>query len=314
MRLDIQGVERTGSYFADISHILVVPESNWFQNQTDIRFCSDPQEFYWSRRGPSVHLKYDPPPGTSSEIEYFYTILRCPTGYDVIGSYFCAAGFHGGYFGMQVNSKTERRILFSIWSAFSTDNPADIPEEYRVVLLKKGPGVVTGEFGAEGSGGQSYLVYPWVAGNNYRFLVSARPAGNDTIYTGWFNDPAVSMNDWRLIASFRRPTDPVWLKALYAFAENFIPETGNKERQCVYGDQWFRDSRGIWTECTTAKFTADNTANQENRMDVCAGVHQETGQFFLRNCGFFSDAIRPGAEFHKSASGTPPYIDFPSLP
>lgn len=55
---------------------------------------------------------------------------------------------------MQANSATERRILFSIWSEWNTDNPGDIPEEYKVVLVKKGPGVIDGEFGDEGSGGK----------------------------------------------------------------------------------------------------------------------------------------------------------------
>lgn len=87
----------------------------------------------------------------------------------MIGAYFCAAGFRGGYFGFQVNSETERRILFSIWSEWNTDNPGDIPEEYKVVLIKKGDGVIDGEFGDEGSGGQSYLIYPWIAGRTYRY-------------------------------------------------------------------------------------------------------------------------------------------------
>ncbi|HEV9037663.1 MAG TPA: DUF3472 domain-containing protein, partial [Puia sp.] len=80
-----------------------------------------------------------------------------------------------GYFGMQVNSATERRILFSVWSPFTTDNPSAIPDSLKVRLVKKGQDVHTGSFGNEGSGGQSYLVYPWVAGRTYRFLLRAQP-------------------------------------------------------------------------------------------------------------------------------------------
>ena len=44
---------------------------------------------------------------------------------------------------------------------------------------------ILGEFGNEGSGGQSYLVYPWKSGQVYRFLVRATPQAesNSTIFT-----------------------------------------------------------------------------------------------------------------------------------
>ena len=52
-----------------------------------------------------------------------------PEGNDVLGSYFMANGFAQGYFGIQVNSPTERRILFSVWSPFHTDDPSEIPDQ-----------------------------------------------------------------------------------------------------------------------------------------------------------------------------------------
>ena len=73
-----------------------------------------------------------------------------PAGGDVIGSYFMADGFAHGYFGMQVNSEKERRILFSVWSPYNTQNPDEIPQDQRIELLKKGDGVHTGKFGNEG--------------------------------------------------------------------------------------------------------------------------------------------------------------------
>src|SRR5690606_21222867 len=81
--------------------------------------------FYWGRRGPSVHLQYQFP--RSTPLTYAYSEITVPKGQDAIGSYFMANGFGEGYFGMQVNSDTERRVLFSVWSPFQTDNPADIP-------------------------------------------------------------------------------------------------------------------------------------------------------------------------------------------
>ena len=45
---------------------------------------------------------------------------------------------------------------------------------------------VQGEFGNEGSGGQSYLIYPWIAGQTYKVLVRAQPneSANTTDFTG----------------------------------------------------------------------------------------------------------------------------------
>ena len=111
--------------------------------------------FYWGRRGPSVHLNYPLPEGTNAE--WFYNEVFVPSGYDIQGSYFMAGGFSQGYFGMQVNSPTERHILFSVWSPFSTDDPKKIPDSQKIELVAKGPSVHAGEFGNEGSGGQSYL-------------------------------------------------------------------------------------------------------------------------------------------------------------
>ncbi|MFM8725266.1 MAG: DUF3472 domain-containing protein, partial [Planctomycetaceae bacterium] len=135
--------------------------------------------FYWGRRGPSVHLGYTVP--RDLPLEYACTELTVPEGQDTIGSYFMANGFSEGYFGMQVNSASERRILFSVWSPFQTDDPKSIPAEQRIVTLASGPDVHIGEFGNEGSGGQSYLVHPWKAGTVCRFLTRVQPdAGSNT--------------------------------------------------------------------------------------------------------------------------------------
>lgn len=53
-----------------------------------------------------------------------------------------ANGFSEGYFGMQVISEHERKILFSVWSGYKTDDPHAIPAEYKVDLLRKGPDVL----------------------------------------------------------------------------------------------------------------------------------------------------------------------------
>ena len=149
VKLDLSGTVRKGDTFGSLRQLLVQSETP--DLKVDFVRNNDGNMFYWGRRGPSAHLNYTVPRDLS--LEYAYTELTVPEGQDTIGSYFMANGFSEGYFGMQVNSSTERRILFSVWSPFNTDNPKDIPAEQRIRMLAKGPDVHVGEFGNEGSGG-----------------------------------------------------------------------------------------------------------------------------------------------------------------
>lgn len=266
--------------------------------------------YYWGRRGPSVHLNYVLPEQT--DLSAFYSELTVPAGQDVVGSYFMANGFAEGYFGIQVNSPTERRVLFSVWSPYQTDRPEDIPANQRIELLRKGPQVHAGAFGNEGSGGQSYLVFPWKAGNTYRFLLQARPdtARQSTVFTAWFFAPETS--NWQLVAAFRRPQTFTWLKRLHAFLENFIPENGDKTRYALYGNQWAADTHGHWHELNAARFSADNTARKGYRLDYAGGLRQ--GQFFMQNGGFFNGTTAIGSTFVRPGGGRQPAVDTAKLP
>src|SRR5699024_6514672 len=155
-RIDIEGLSKSAGTFAQISHLLLgIPQE---QKVTYVKDNKD-NHFYWGRRGPSIHLKYEMP--SKSDMEWLYSELTVTTGMEPVGSYFMANGFGEGYFGIQVNAPDERRVLFSVWSPYQTDNPEEIPESQRIKLLKKGKDVNTGTFGNEGSGGQSYWKYHW---------------------------------------------------------------------------------------------------------------------------------------------------------
>ncbi|MEJ5960926.1 DUF3472 domain-containing protein [Pedobacter immunditicola] len=309
VKIDIQGLDKTGADFGEISHLIVKGD----EVTHGIHFVQDNEQsrFYWGRRGPSVHLNYIVPEEIKEDIEWFYSEINVPKGMDPIGSYFQANGFGQGYFGIQVNSPTERRVLFSLWSPFVTDDPGAIPDSLKIKLLKKGKDVYTGEFGNEGSGGQSYLVYPWKVGETYAFLTRAQPdpAQNTTTYTSYFKP---SGKEWMLIASFIRPTTQTRLKGLYAFVENFDPEMGNLERKANFGNQWLRDVKGNWTEVLTARFTGDDIAKREFRKDIGGGV--EGGLFYLRNGGFFSDDTPLKKMLNRpSTNRKAPAIDFSKL-
>jgi hypothetical protein len=301
--LEISGIDNTNSTI-DISEIRIGGAAT----EGKVYFAKD--DFYWGRRGPSVHLTYQIPEA-ASDVLYFYNEIEVPEGEDVLGSYFMANGFAEGYFGIQVNGAEERRVLFSVWSPFKTDNPKDIPENQKIKMLKKGEGVYTGEFGNEGSGGQSYRKYTWKAGTRYRFLLKAMPTGNNnTDYTAYFFAPEIG--EWELIASFRRPETDTYVKRPHSFLENFQTETGDQTRKGMYTNQWVYDTNGQWHEMTTAKFTADATARKESRMDYAGGA--EGTAFYMKNCGFFSGWTTIDSMIERQALGKAPDIDFSLLP
>ncbi|MDE6303693.1 MAG: DUF5077 domain-containing protein, partial [Paramuribaculum sp.] len=201
VRIDLQGISKKGHSYGEVEQLLVdnvSGPSNYVKDFSD----------YWGRRGPSVHMAYSLPEG---DTEWFYNEVTVPEDGETMHSYYMADGFGEGYFGMQYNSPDERRVLFSVWSPFDTQDPREIPDDQKIKLLRKGKDVHIGEFGNEGSGGQSYLRYPWKAGQTYKFLMQVRPDGKgNTTYTAYFY--ATDEKEWKLIASFLRPQTDTWYR------------------------------------------------------------------------------------------------------
>lgn len=309
--IKLKGIIRTGPVYAHVTDLVL--KGTALQSGAIYVKNNKGSYFYWGRRGPSVHLNYTVPAVAKNNIEWFYNEVTVPVGQDTRGSYFMSNGFAEGYFGMQVNSPTERHVLFSIWSPYSTNDPGSIPDSLKIKLLKKGPNVHGGEFGGEGSGGQSYMNFLWNAGTTYCFLTHAQPdvAKNTTVFTCYFK--AVGDANWQLIASFRRPQTNDHLTHLYSFLENFDPDFGNVERKGNYGNGWMVDTAGNWYELTDAYFDGDATANIKYRKDYAGGT--ENDLFYLRNCGFFNDFTPLNSTFHRKAnSNGHPIINFNSLP
>jgi len=299
--IDLKATSKTGNTFAEIkSFVFQQPEDS-----TLVKYLKD--DFYFGRRGPSTHLIFETP---TNDIEWMYSEIEIDKGEDVKGSYFMANGFGEGYYGIQVNSEAERRILFSIWSPFKTDDPNSIPDDQKIKLLKKGEGVTSGEFGNEGSGGQSYKVFNWKAATRYGFLTSVKPNGdNTTDYTSYFYDP--DTKKWHLIASFMRPITDTYVTRPYSFLENFIPNTGAIARRGGFYNQWMRDNKGQWYEITEAKFSADATARKDARLDY-SGSSANHG-FYLKNCGFTDDLTVIGTKLSRTKLGVTPNINFKDL-
>jgi hypothetical protein len=227
-----------------------------------------------------------------------------------------ANGFAEGYFGIQVNSATERRVLFSVWSGYHTDDPSQVPAEWTVLLNKSGPGVTINTFGGEGSGGQSYLVFPWKADTTYKFLTKAEPlATNGTMYTSWFYDPKDTTNGgWRLIASWTRPKIQTYLRSFSSFVECFDTNYGNVTRMAYYGNQWIYDASNTWKESSSMQTTKDNTAMSNQRRDIDGGVVNGNGnQYYLKNGGFFHTTTAQWKTYYRTANKIPPNINFGAL-
>lgn len=300
--IEIQGVKKSSSSVGNVKAVLIGGPAT----KGEVTCVKD--DFYFGRRGPSVHLSYETP--LNKEIVWFYNEITVEENEDVTGSFFMANGFSEGYFGMQVNSESERRVLFSVWSPYETQDPNEIPDDYKIILLDKGQGVTTGEFGNEGSGGQSYKVFNWKAGTTYRFLLKGEPSeNNSTDFTAYFYAP--EENKWQLIACFRRPYTDTYLTRLHSFLENFKTETGFISRTGKYSNQWAYDKQGNWHELTKASFTADATARKGVRLDYSGGA--EGNVFFMKNCGFFDETTAMDSNHRRAANNIAPNIDFSEL-
>jgi len=251
------------------------------------------------RNAASVHLVY--PVTGATNVDAFYCEV---TGVEnPLWTYFEACGWHRGYLGMQVNSPTERRIIFSVWDSGKEGVDRNkVGAQDRVTLVAKGDGVFAGDFGNEGTGGHSHLVTNWKTGEKQRFMVTAKPTdATHTIYAGYWFEP--EQKKWRLISSWQAPKDGGYLHGLYSFNENFGGSNGQLRRKALFGNQWFHTADGQWHEQTTATFSHDPTGKTD-RLDRFMGV--EDGQFFLSNGGFIPGFTKYGALFTRPATGHPP--------
>jgi hypothetical protein len=251
------------------------------------------------RNTASVHLAY--PTRGVTNIDAFYCEVT-PT-VTPLWTYFEACGWHRGYFGMQVNSPTERRIIFSVWdSGNEAVSREKVGAADRVTLLGKGAGVFTGDFGNEGTGGHSHLVYDWKTGEKQRFLVTEKIAdATHSIYSGYWFHP--EQKKWMLISSWKAPKDGKYLSGLYSFVEDFNGENGQLNRKAFYGNQWYHTADGRWHEQTVATFSHDPTG-EVDRLDRCMGV--DNGRFFLSTGGFLPGSTKFGEKFSRSTTGEPP--------
>jgi hypothetical protein len=225
----------------------------------------------------SVHVGYTADAGTA-----FYVEATVRESAD--GTYFCAAGFNSGYFGIQQLGNGKKMAIFSVWDPAGGDDPKKIPEEKRVKNLHKGEGVRVGRFGGEGTGGQSFYDFDWKAGDTYRFLVTAEEVSGEkdrVAFAGYLYLPA--KKEWLHMVTFSTVTDKKKLGGYYSFVEDFKRDkvSATKVRTAEYGNAWVRSDKGEWKVATEARFTADS--NPVTNID--AGLTKAADRWFLSTGG-----------------------------
>ncbi len=251
----------------------------------------------------SVHLGYPAPEGVA-----FYNEMAVEKSAD--GTYFMAAGWGKGYFGIQELANGKKLVLFSVWDPTSGDDPKKVEETKRVKMLHKDEAVRVQRFGGEGTGGQSFFDYEWKTGETYRFLVTAKPDGDTrTAYSGYFFVP--EKKEWKHLVTFSTITKGDLLKGCYSFVEDFRRNkvSTTKERCATFGNGWIKPAKGEWVPLDKARFTAD--ANPVLNIDAGATA----GRYFLATGGDIENKttkLKEQIARDKVKSEAKPPADLPS--
>lgn len=201
------------------------------------------------------------------------------------GTYFCAIGFGGGYFGIQEQGRGKKVVIFSVWDPGDQNNPDEVPADRRVKLVSQGKDVRIGRFGNEGTGGQSFLDLDWEVGKAYRFLVTAGPDpegdASRTAFAAYVGMPA---GGWEHVATFSTIGRDGDLGGAYSFVEDFRRdrESTKRTRRARFGPVWAKPVGGPWRGVAEARFTADS--NRDTRIDAGPAAGH-AGAFFLSTGG-----------------------------
>jgi hypothetical protein len=233
----------------------------------------------------SIHLGFAAPEGTA-----YYNEMTIEKSAD--GTYFMAAGFSKGYFGLQQLGNGKKVVLFSVWDPGKQNDKNAVDQDNRVKLLYHDDDVRIGRFGGEGTGGQSFLDYDWKIGTTYRFLVTAKVEdARRTAFAGYFYIP--EKKAWKHLVTFSTLTGGKALSGYYSFIEDFRRNTisATQIRRATYGPAWIKSAKdGSWLLASKAKFTGDNNP----AMNINAGIDTAApGKFFLQTGGDTTNSDTP---------------------
>jgi hypothetical protein len=228
------------------------------------------------RAARSVHLHWKAPDG-----DLFYQEMVVERS--VPGSYFMAAGWNTGYFGIQeLSSPSNKLVLFSVWDQSKGNDASSVPVEKRVEVLHQDTNVIIKRFGGEGTGGQCKWNHQWQIGETNRFIIRASVQSNKTAYAAYFFLNVEQR--WKHLATFRTITQGTPLKGYYSFIEDFRRDgrSAAETRRARFGTGWVRTTTGDWIALTRARFTASN-GSFEAKDHINAGLAGD--EFYLATGG-----------------------------
>jgi hypothetical protein len=252
------------------------------------------------RAARSVHLGY---PAADAAVFYNEMIVEQSTP----GSYFMAAGWNTGYFGIQELADGRKVILFSVWDPTQGDDPRAVKTEDRVECLFSAPDVRIRRFGGEGTGGQCMGDFAWKLGETNRFVVTAAAEEKKTVYSGYVW--RAGKNEWQRLVTFRTRTGGQWLRGLYSFVEDFRRDhkSAGEVRRARFGNGWVQTAERQWVPLNRARFTA-SSATWEARDSINAGVDGDW--FYLVTGGGTRNTLPLRSTVERTKAAKEP----PSLP
>ncbi|RAJ87615.1 uncharacterized protein DUF5077 [Chitinophaga dinghuensis] len=276
-RFELQPKRKTGKEFLQVSQLKFVAVSGDSAEVHQTKYLSSP----------SVHLRFGPEDQVKREYDWLYGEITVPEGYDPMYTYYMSLGFYRGYFGIQANRSTERRVLFSVWD--SSNEGVDrnkVGQTDRVTLLEKGKDVTGGGFGNEGTGGQTYRKYMWKTGDKVQFIMNMRKLpDNYVVYSAWFKDN--EKDGWQYMASWKAPRETRYFDGYYSFLENFGPGNGQQTRKALYGNAWGKIAGGDWVSFNRARMTYTDGAPGQ-RCDYAGGQDAKQKDLFYMSSGGYS--------------------------
>ena len=277
---------------------------------------------------PSVHLGFNSTKSTTKNYEWLYEEILVPDGFDPLSSYYMSIGFFRGYMGIQTNSATERRVLFSVWDVVDKDKWPDAPKEVLVSLVDKAPYTQANAFGGEGTGGQSYVgrrdINTWKTGTPVKFLMNCRRDGGiiaeetisgvvtkgdsikHSIISAWYD----AGSGWRYIASWRTPSVPggkTMFDGFHSFLENYGWKYGQSVRKAYYYNTYAKETNGgNWVHLNLASYS-NTDGGTGQRIDFEQGVAPEDPTKFYMLSGGYGKTV-------KTPTKSVPYVDIVNFP
>lgn len=256
---------------------------------------------------PSVHLSFRSTAPTTKSYDWIYEEILVPEGGDPLCTYYMSLGFYRGYMGIQTNSETERRVLFSIWDSKDADHDKTMTKDDFVSLVDKDEATTVNSFGSEGTGGQSYVkTADWKTGKPVKFLMNVRRMTNNTVlYSAWYCTEEAE--GWKYVATWRAPKEQRMFDGFYSFIENYWNTNGQLPRKAYYYNAWGKeDKTGKWVNFNKVRFSHTD-GNVGQRVDYEQGVAPEFPDRFYMASGGYTPTVQTADEMPLLQ--TPPQVN-----